>query len=514
MPLDSHHASTDFIHSLSLDSDDSESDDASRTSSPCKLAKHSQVYRQSAFSDASSRINSLNSYCFSRALKHAGRSSSHSQDKHPSLLLDLKQPSLNFDLPYSPLRSPAESVRSLDSIASGDTFASLNSELDSDLTTELEFDQEEGDSTHVDHYSIVGSEDERRDEISEAPLSHFPSRLYPLGHRANRSVLGIPYSQHNKVNQSLKPAQSADRHADEFALNPSTGARTRTSFSKSMWMPPTKVRRTQSMFATPEQMLHEQQLGNTDNSPAGEPGIQGISYIKSPDCPIPTFNVRQDPFPRITHQTLCRIIDGEFTSVFPEIIVIDCRFEYEYEGGHIDGAINVNSKQQLEEALFGKLAAPHVPGSRLLIFHCEYSAYRSPLMASHLRTCDRNLNAANYPNLYYPNVLVLDGGYSRFYNAASHRCVPQNYVEMNHALHQNTCQKEMSRFRDGMKARKFQSFSSVSTSDLSDFRFPEPAKAVHSASLGDLISPSIELAGQDPKARGPEPLFGRRLFGL
>lgn len=510
MPLNVQHASADFIHGLSLDSDESDSDDASSTSSPCKVAKPPHSSRQAVFSDASNRVNSLSSLSLSAVLKNAGHSPAHPQKPHRSMLLDLKQPSLNIESPYSPLRSSAASVRSLDSVVSGDTLTSLNSELDSDLTTELEFDLE-GDSTEVDQLSIFCSEDERRDEIKHTPLSKLSSRLYPLGHRANRSVLGISYSQHSKANHGLKPVLCADRQAENLDRISPIEPRTRTSLCKSDWMPPTKVRRTQSMFATPEQMLHEQQLGNVSNNSVGEPGIQGISYIQSPDCPIPTFKVRQDPFPRISHQTLCRLIDGEFASVFPEIIVIDCRFGYEYEGGHIDGAINVNSKQQLEEALFGKHAAPHVPGSRLLIFHCEYSAYRSPLMASHLRTCDRNINAANYPNLYYPDVLVLDGGYSQFYSAASHRCVPQNYVEMNHALHQNTCQKEMSRFRNGMKTRKFQSFSALSTSELADFRFPEPQRTMHSASFGNLVCPSMDLNLNEQR---PQPVSEGRLFGL
>ena len=30
------------------------------------------------------------------------------------------------------------------------------------------------------------------------------------------------------------------------------------------------------------------------------------------------------------------------------IIIVDCRFDYEFEGGHIDGAININNPEILE----------------------------------------------------------------------------------------------------------------------------------------------------------------------
>ena len=36
----------------------------------------------------------------------------------------------------------------------------------------------------------------------------------------------------------------------------------------------------------------------------------------------------------------------------PKVIVVDCRFDYEYQGGHIKGAINVNSKDAMEEVFF------------------------------------------------------------------------------------------------------------------------------------------------------------------
>jgi rhodanese-related sulfurtransferase len=37
----------------------------------------------------------------------------------------------------------------------------------------------------------------------------------------------------------------------------------------------------------------------------------------------------------------------------PNIIIIDCRFPYEFQGGHIDGAVNVSSQEQMQELLFG-----------------------------------------------------------------------------------------------------------------------------------------------------------------
>lgn len=262
-----------------------------------------------------------------------------------------------------------------------------------------------------------------------------------------------------------------------------------SSQRQSLWMPTAKVRRTQSMFATPEQMLHEQ-LGEIYHPPSCDTSIsQCVSYLDRPECAIPTFKVRQDPFPRLTHETLLKLIDGSYGNVYEDIVIVDCRFEYEYEGGHIDGAINVNTKQQLEQVLFSS-DVNCGPKTKLLVFHCEYSAFRSPMMASHLRKCDREMNAHQYPHLNYPDVVVLEGGYSQFYASASHRCVPQNYVGMNTQEHQKTCEREMQRFRNGMKKKKRQllgmSQDNNSTPMLADFKFPAPALAFKSASVADL----------------------------
>lgn len=280
-----------------------------------------------------------------------------------------------------------------------------------------------------------------------------------------------------------------EQHSDDSADDSLVGHSRLSSRRQSLWMPTTKVRRTQSMFATPEQMLHEQ-LGEIYHPPNCDTSVsECMSYLDRPDCGIPTFKVRQDPFPRLTHETLLSLIDGNYGDVYEEIVLVDCRFEYEYEGGHIDGAINVNTKQQLEQVLFSS-NANSVPKTKLLVFHCEYSAFRSPMMASHLRKCDREMNAHRYPQLYYPDVVVLEGGYSQFYASAAHRCVPQNYVGMNTQEHQKTCEREMQRFRNGMKKKKRQLLGMTqdtnSTPMLADFKFPAPALAFRSASVADL----------------------------
>ena len=72
-----------------------------------------------------------------------------------------------------------------------------------------------------------------------------------------------------------------------------------------------------------------------------------------------------------------RLLDGEFEEKYDDHYIIDCRFPYEFEGGHIDTAININTMDALEELFFSKLRQ----GRRaVIVFHCEFSSQRAPRM--------------------------------------------------------------------------------------------------------------------------------------
>lgn len=164
---------------------------------------------------------------------------------------------------------------------------------------------------------------------------------------------------------------------------------------------------------------------------------------------------QDDSIPRIDRATLLQVLDGQFNDTFDHKMIIDCRFEYEYEGGHISEAINYNDKDLLATHLFrsniaGKLP-PTLEGRTLIVLHCEYSAHRAPLMARHIRAEDRAANAERYPQLSYPELYILDGGYSGFFNEHPRRCYPQAYVEMGAAEHVFACERGMGRLKQNRK---------------------------------------------------------------
>jgi len=129
-------------------------------------------------------------------------------------------------------------------------------------------------------------------------------------------------------------------------------------------------------------------------------------------------------------ETVAKLISGHFTDLYEQILIVDCRFEYEYQGGHIKGALNFPKEDDVDR-YFIKDNSFHRYGDKLcIVFHCEFSSHRGPKSYKRVRASDRRLNEPNYPDLYYPEMYLLEGGYKQFFKDFPGLCDPQGYVEM------------------------------------------------------------------------------------
>ncbi|KAJ3298732.1 cell division cycle- protein [Borealophlyctis nickersoniae] len=184
--------------------------------------------------------------------------------------------------------------------------------------------------------------------------------------------------------------------------------------------PPVKMRRTQSFGG---KALEESE------SACSWPTSLAATYGHEEDCALPWEAGKGDSHKRIESDTLAKLLDGQYDDKIDEYHIIDCRFPYEYEGGHIAGARNINTKDQLDKMFFEN---PVMDRKVVIVFHCEFSSHRAPTMATYMRRRDRSANLDKYPMLYYPEIYVLKGGYKQFYSTHKSRCEPQQYIEMVH----------------------------------------------------------------------------------
>lgn len=176
-------------------------------------------------------------------------------------------------------------------------------------------------------------------------------------------------------------------------------------------------------------------MDNVDilNALGDEPEL--IGDLSKP-CALPVLlqDVRHRDLKNISCETLARLLRGEFAELASRFKIIDCRYPYEFDGGHIRGAFNLYTREQIKEAFPAskeQQATPEKEDERnIYVFHCEFSSERGPKLLRFLRKTDRSLHTHNYPTLDYPELYLLHNGYKEFYSCYADLCEPCNYVPM------------------------------------------------------------------------------------
>lgn len=82
----------------------------------------------------------------------------------------------------------------------------------------------------------------------------------------------------------------------------------------------------------------------------------------------------------ITPNTMASVLTGKYSDSVDSYTVIDCRYPYEYLGGHVNGALNMYTKTQVQDNLLNDDRLPAAKSRHIIIFHCEFSAQRGPNM--------------------------------------------------------------------------------------------------------------------------------------
>ncbi|XP_040484819.1 M-phase inducer phosphatase 1 isoform X4 [Ursus americanus] len=132
----------------------------------------------------------------------------------------------------------------------------------------------------------------------------------------------------------------------------------------------------------------------------------------------------------ISPEIMASVLNGKFANLIKEFVIIDCRYPYEYEGGHIKGAVNLHMEEEVEDFLLKKPIVPTDGKRVIVVFHCEFSSERGPRMCRYVRERDRLGN--EYPKLHYPELYVLKGGYKEFFLKCQSHCEPPGYRPMHH----------------------------------------------------------------------------------
>ena len=160
------------------------------------------------------------------------------------------------------------------------------------------------------------------------------------------------------------------------------------------------------------------------------------------------------------------VLRGVYAAEIEQLHIIDCRYPYEYEGGHIDRATNLYTRSQVFGEYFAQTPPLSSTKRTIFIFHCEFSSERAPALFRYFRSEDRTIHQRIYPRLHYPEVYLLEGGYKAFFEYSREFCVPQQYRTMIDSNYQDAYQesralsKQNEKFTGGRRRVRVSNFRS------------------------------------------------------
>ena len=178
---------------------------------------------------------------------------------------------------------------------------------------------------------------------------------------------------------------------EEVPLSPTKSDPVQGS-SKALRLHNVKVSPTASFKRKNEKIMKAVQLSEETENLIGD-------YTKPYALPLDK-EAKHSDLKTITPETLAQLICGKYSDIIDTHTIIDGRFPYEDDGGHIQGAINIYDRQSLLKHFFdrqdqimagdSKSAASKASSSvqspsefavtkrHILVFHCEFSSQRGP----------------------------------------------------------------------------------------------------------------------------------------
>ena len=105
---------------------------------------------------------------------------------------------------------------------------------------------------------------------------------------------------------------------------------------------------------------------------------------------LPLISGRHKDLKTISPETLANLMNGEYGKSIGCFTIVDSRYPYEYEGGHIDGAKNMYHKEEINKYFFGT-DKPTLITEKALINNAIQSSCSRSSTNSMLRDVDKNV---------------------------------------------------------------------------------------------------------------------------
>ncbi len=218
--------------------------------------------------------------------------------------------------------------------------------------------------------------DQDTSPVSSRPFSNFKRPKAPLGPR-DQNV------EHNAHSDTGHPSKKVKRFSSAQNLS-------NLQKGEDLDSP-------QSQIAKPLTNLHLSEKNDANIKKAldatDEPNLTGDRTRQLVLPTVPGTAGKGKNLLNITCDTLADLLRDEYKDKVASYRIIDARYEYEYEGGHIRGAENFGlwDENAFLDAFFPESKPPREsPPDKdakadILIFHCEFSSARGPSIMQMLR---------------------------------------------------------------------------------------------------------------------------------
>jgi len=189
-----------------------------------------------------------------------------------------------------------------------------------------------------------------------------------------------------------------------------------------------------------------------------------------PSCMLPTVGHTSattaqqagrtgQPMLKVTPRTLVDLILGQKYQAIDHFVIIDCRFEFEYNGGHILNAINIQKKEEIEQMFWQNRALVKRGKKISIIFHCEFSRERGPETWRWFTKLDAKSNG--YLSRTYRDCYILQSGYRALWKQFKDHpdsdkifCKQHNYIKMDDPAYYNQLKMEQECRQDNWGNKK------------------------------------------------------------
>ena len=110
---------------------------------------------------------------------------------------------------------------------------------------------------------------------------------------------------------------------------------------------------------------------------------------------LPLISGRHKDLKTISPETLANLMNGEYSKSISHFTIVDSRYPYEYEGGHIDGSKNIYYKEEINKYFFGT-DKPTLITDKVLIDGAIQGNFRqsssNSMQRAQLKNSNRNSN--------------------------------------------------------------------------------------------------------------------------